>query len=154
MSQTNPTPATTESAKPAAPKPEKVKKVAEKKAAKKVTKKAEKPVRTTTDLPAGERRITLVKAMRAMKATSAAAARPVAELSAKTGYSNYEVYGLISGNAGKAGSNPRCLLATGFVRVSQLPPDSGRGKGYYLTKRGTTTKFDEVPFVRESAKAE
>lgn len=106
--------------------------------------------RSMAEVPVGDRRIALVKAMRKAHATSAQDALTVEALAEKVGYTKFDVYGLLSGTSGKAGSNPRCLLATGHAKVA----DTQDGRGYYLTAKGTKTSFKEIPFVSKSAAAE
>ena len=113
-------------------------------AAKKVSK-TEAPDRTMSEVPAGERRVALVKALRQFKAVGAAKARPLADLVAKLGYTRFDVYGLIAGTSGKAGSAPRCLIATGHVAVTKSHP--GEGMQVYLTRKGQSWTFDEAPLA-------
>lgn len=111
------------------------------------TKPAEKVVdRTMADLPAGDRKVALVKALRVAKATARAKGVTLATLVEKLGYTSFDVYGLVNGTSGKAGSSPTCLTATGHVGAET--PEEGRGLVVWLTPKGAKTKFDEPPFVR------
>lgn len=121
-----------------------------KKTAKPKAKKAAEVDLSMSEVPVGDRRIALVKAMRKAHATSAQDALTVEALAEKVGYTKFDVYGLLSGTSGKAGSNPRCLLATGHAKVA----DTQDGRGYYLTAKGVKTNFKEVPFISKSAAAE
>lgn len=98
-----------------------------------------------SDVTPGERKKLLIKVLRQKKATSAPTALPLSDLCEKLGYTQFDVYGLISGTSGKAGSNPRCLLATGHVKVAVVDE---KGRGIYLTAKGNKTDFTEVPFVK------
>lgn len=106
--------------------------------------------RKMADVPANERKITLVKLLRKSRSTSATTAKSVSDLVALTGWSRFDVYGLINGTSGKAGSSPTCLVATGHVKVSV---DETDGLSVYLTKAGSETKFTERPFAKVAPKA-
>lgn len=135
----------------------KVKKVASKKAdpkpapkkKEKVEKTEKAPVdRSMADVPPGERKKALVKLLRKLSATTAVNARPIGELAEKLGYSRFDTYSLVSGGTGKAGSNPRCLLATKHVKTAVL---EGSGICVYLTASGVKTDFTDLPFVAKVA---
>jgi hypothetical protein len=115
----------------------------------KATKKATPvPVKPKKDGPTpGERKAELVRVLRKVKATSAGNSKSLKDLGDRLGVEPREVYGLVNGTAGKAGSSPTCLAATGHVKVTSL---AGEGLSIYLTKKGQETKFDERPFVREA----
>jgi hypothetical protein len=137
-------------AKPKAAKKPAAKKAPAPKGKAKPKAKAEKSVaaRETPDLPPRDRRINVVKALRQLRATSATAARSLDDVAAKAGTTKYDVYGVISGHSGKAGSSPSCLIATGHAKVADV---EGQGLSVYLTKRGQETKFDDYPFARPSS---
>ena len=101
------------------------------------------------DVSPGDRRIALVKKMRQLGATNASGAKTAKQLSEKVGYTQFDVYGLVSGTSGKAGSSPRCLIATGHVKPAAV---EGEGIGYYLTAKGVKTDFSELPFTKSSPK--
>lgn len=134
------TPETTPVAAAATPKakaaPKKV--PAEKKAAKAPAKKvkAEK-----TGPSAGDRRKELVRYLRKVKAFGVSTSRSISEVAEKSGL---DAYTLISGGTGKAGSNPRCLIATGHAKVTDV--EDRPGKSVYLTKKGQDTDFSEDSF--------
>lgn len=104
--------------------------------------------RSMADIPAPERKKKLVQLMRKMGATSSGSARSVTELAEKIGYTKFDVYGLLSGTSGKAGSAPACLLATGHVKSV----DREDGLGFHLTAKGAKTDFTDRPFARPAAK--
>lgn len=163
VTQTTTTPAAENTAAP-----RKERKKAEKKAAKSQPAKAEKknpkkpaPKKTSAkaekngkvdrsmaDVPPGERKSALVKALRKLGAVKASSVAKAQDLCKATGYTPFDVYGLVNGTSGKAGSSPTCLSATGHVKVA----DHEDGRGYYLTAKGIKTGFDEVPFVRAKSK--
>ncbi len=103
--------------------------------------------RSTADVPANERRAALVKCLRKAKATEAAKGLLLEELAGRLKYTRFDAYGLVSGTSGKAGSSPGCLLATGHVQVANRED----GLAVYLTKKGSTTDFKEVPFAKKAA---
>lgn len=126
-------------AKPAANKP------AAKPAAKAAAAEAKaRPDRHMSETPAAERKVALVKALRKFRATSSSAACPLAKLVEELGYTRFDVYGLINGTSGAAGSAPTCLAATGHVKVIA----SDEGLAAYLTPKGKDSKFTEPPFAR------
>ncbi len=131
---------------PATPKTPKAKKAP--KAAKKAPKTAKKTksqvARGMADVPAPERKKKLVQALRAMGADSAASARPFADLVNRLKWTRFDVYGLVNGTSGEAGSSPTCLAKTGHVKLAKHE----EGLSVYLTPKGKATKFDEAPFAR------
>lgn len=94
------------------------------------------------------RRMKLVKMLRKLGATTATAATPLTTLVEKLGYTRFDVYGLVSGSSGKAGSSPRCLMATGHAKI--VDGVEG-GKAVYLTAKGVKTDFTESPFSKPTA---
>jgi hypothetical protein len=126
-----------------------MKKAAKKPATKTKKAAAEKPDRSMNETPASGRKIALVKLMKKVGAFSQTTSRTVEFLAEKLGYTKFDVYGLLSGTSGKAGSSPNCLLAHGIARVGDFP-DGGRGKSYFLTAKGQKADFSVPPFTRLS----
>jgi len=106
---------------------------------------AAKPSKKMAGVPTTERRANLVKTLRKRRATSARAAVSLETLVGDLGYTRFDVYGLIAGTSGKAGSNPNCLLSTGHVKTAVN--EEVRGLSVYLTDKGKKTKFKDRPFV-------
>ncbi len=74
----------------------------------------------------------------------------LAKLVERTRFTRLDVYGLVSGHTGKAGSAPGCLLATGHAKVCRSEEE---GLCVYLTKQGLTTDFSEYPFAKKDRTA-
>lgn len=102
---------------------------------------------TATKKTLGERKIDLIKCLRKFKAVGSSSARPLSVLAEKTGYDRREVYGMINGLSGKAGSSPTCLSATKHVAISDLPE---KELSVYLTPSGRSTTFKDMPFERSN----
>jgi outer membrane biosynthesis protein TonB len=132
----------TPKAKPSKEKAKSTKKDSGKKPSKKVDESKEGP-KTDTSIPAGDRRKKVVQALRTLSATVASSSVNLEKIGSKTGLQRYDVYGAISGHTGKAGSDPRCLLATGLVKTK----DGDEGLEVYLTAKGKSTTFDVPPFA-------
>ncbi len=91
------------------------------------------------------RRVELVKTLRKSGATSATAAKDLATLAERLKVERLDVYHLVNGASGKAGSSPTCLIATGHVKITA---HENLGLCVYLTKEGSSTDFSESPFSR------
>jgi len=117
-------------------------------------KKAEKVKadRSMASDPPAERKKALISLLKKMKVTGATKARPVAEIAERLGYTKFDVYGLVNGTSGKAGSSSTCLVATGHAATASI--EGERGISIYLTAKGAKTKFDESPFIRATKKAD
>jgi hypothetical protein len=131
--------------------------MATKKSTKKTTKAtpkkkaAPKKDRTMAKEPAGDRRKKLVQLLKKMKANSKSP-KPLAEVAKRLGYSEFDVYGLVCGTSGKAGSAASCLMAAGLVTTSKV--EGERGVSLSLTASGSKLKgYDKPPFVRAAKKA-
>jgi hypothetical protein len=116
------------------------------------TKTSAKATEAPKSSAAGDRRRTVVEALRRAKATSVSKALGVGDLAEKSGLDHRLVYGACNGLAGKAGSDPRCLVATGHVAAARVPPkdeakDGAGTLGFYLTPKGAKGKLDVPPFV-------
>ncbi len=101
-------------------------------------------------LTPGERRIALVKSLRKLRATSRTGAKTLAVVAEDLGCTRAEVYGLVNGTSGKAGSSPTCLAATGHVETYEHEA----GLSIFATDKGKSTKFTEPPFVRATKAAD
>ena len=104
--------------------------------------KAAKPDRHMGASPAGDRRVALVKRLRQVGATGPGSSRPLGDLAEKLGLTRFDVYGLVNGTSGEAGSNPRCLVATGHVKT--CVQEGVRGACVYLTAKGQKGDLDEL----------
>lgn len=103
------------------------------------------PTKVSLDGPTpGDQKKALVKLLRKVGATKAGSAADLGALATKLGVDRKQVYGMVSGLSGKAGSSPTCLLATGHVKIADLED----GLAVYLTNKGVKTEFDDRPFVR------
>jgi hypothetical protein len=114
---------------------------------KKATPKAtpKKKSRTMSKEPAGERRAKLVKLLKKMKATGKAP-QAMKEVAKRLKYTEFDVYGLVCGTSGKAGSAATCLMAHGIAETCRM--EGERGLSVYLTPKGLKlTKFDAPPFT-------
>ena len=92
-----------------------------------------------------ESRVGFVKSLRKLGATKAGSARSITYLVEKLKMDRRQVYGLVNGLAGKAGSSPTCLVATGHVKVTESEEE---GLSVYLTAKGQSSDFSESPFSR------
>lgn len=97
-----------------------------------------------TALTSGQRKEKLVRSLQRMQSRGVGSSRRLTELARALGWTNREVYGLINGLAGKAGSSPTCLAATGHVKVI----DQGEGLAVHLTAKGLKPDFFAMPFSR------
>lgn len=95
------------------------------------------------DLTPGDRKKEFVKKLRQMKATTVTNAATTEDVAKRLGCTRQDVYALVAGTAGKAGSSPTCLLATGHVKVAKTE----EGLAVYLTKAGQTADFKDRPFA-------
>ncbi len=113
-------------------------KAADKKASKpkvKAKKKAAgKTDRSAADVPAGDRRVALVKLLRKLGASSATAARPVPLLAEKLGYNQYDVYCL--------GYHKFPLAVGGFLK--SVKHEGQKTVSFYLTAKGMKAEDDEI----------
>ena len=69
--------------------------------------------RKMAKIPVGERRKNLVKLLKKVNATNAGEAYSIGDLAEKLGYTKFDVYGLVNGTGGEAGSSPNCLVPRG-----------------------------------------
>lgn len=97
-----------------------------------------------SDLPPGVRKERLVKSLQKTGSTSASSSRTFTDLATRLGWEAREVYGLVNGTSGKAGSSPTCLVATGHVKVVTTE----EGLSVHLTAKGLKADFSGMPFSR------
>jgi len=90
-------------------------------------------------------RVELVRVLRKSNATSMTSGKPLGDIAERLKVERKDVYHLVNGSAGKAGSSPTCLVATGHVKVTAR---EDAGLVAFLTRKGQTTDFSESPFAR------
>ena len=117
--------------------------------AKAKTTKVKGPAKPKADrTPAGERRAEVVKVLRKAGAKSAADAKGLDFVAEKMGNGTLpiDVYRLVSGGSGKAGSSPTCLIATGHCKTAEV--EGVKGLAVYLTKKGQDADLKSPPFAK------
>lgn len=96
--------------------------------------KAARAGRGMADVPAAERRLALVRALRKAGAVSPGSARAIPDLAAKLGYTNYDVYCLAY--------HKYHLATAGIVKVCEV--EGRRGLSVYLTAKGQKATDEQV----------
>lgn len=107
--------------------------------------KPEKKAKEPSSTPAGERKQKVVAYLQKAGCTKQSQAIGITDLGTKVGMTRREVYSLLRGAAGKADSDPRCLVASGMVVLSDVEE---QGMSCHLSQKGAKTKFDCPPFVK------
>ena len=107
--------------------------------------------RSMANIPAADRRTALLKVLRQAGAIKASTALPIGEAAERLKYTKFDVYGLVCGTSGKAGSAPRCLARTGHVKVTKS--DEG-GLAIYLSSKGRSEGVKKTPAQKSSRSPE